>query len=229
MTSPTEGSEPFYVACDVCLNCGHVATVAPHVITIDPDTTLCSVLQQPTNAEEEYQAVRASLYSCTMAVRYRGSDPTMRTRLAELGLGYAIDGVVPDAVNVEFRRFATFRRADEERATDVLTRIVDTMVDGYRGAECNVFQSESATAGAIYRWTHVVPGILLTLAPCESAADRWSLRIHRPSPHIPEQARLTMATTAHDALTALNGSRDVRWYRGVPTDRPWGEWSRFPL
>lgn len=224
-----ETDTPFYVDCDSCLSCGASGAVPGGLWVYDDDTGQCRISRQPTNAVETYQAVRATLFSCTEAVQYRGTDEHLRARLAAIGQVGAIDGPVPEGVEPEERRFATLRRDDGDHARRLLRAIVKRPRDGYDPCGAQRVWGFRTAARVALIWHVVCPGLRLTLTASRHDPDRWLLRIRRRSVRTPPMAVLTMACSLDDRLQALGADREVRWYIGDPSSRPWADSSPFPV
>jgi hypothetical protein len=79
----------FYVISEECISCGAPAHAAPDLM-IDAvwedghKFQSCRFIRQPSTVEELDQAIAAVNASCVCAVRYRGTDPAI---LSRLGIG----------------------------------------------------------------------------------------------------------------------------------------------
>ena len=81
----------FYVEQHECITCGVPATVAPDLIRhheTDTGCGSCYFIKQPTIPSEIDQAVAAVNDSCVCAVRYRGSDPAILTRISPMSVDH---------------------------------------------------------------------------------------------------------------------------------------------
>lgn len=89
--TPLNARGDFYVAKGECITCGAPEAEAPDLMAFDEAESSCYFQRQPSTSEEFDQAVRALCVSCCGAVRYRGTDPTVQKKLADLGDIQSID------------------------------------------------------------------------------------------------------------------------------------------
>jgi hypothetical protein len=89
--TPSNAPGDFYVAKDQCITCGAPEAEAPALMGFDEGVSSCFFRRQPANLDELNAAIRAIHFSCCGAVRYRGSDPYVQRKLADLGDLESID------------------------------------------------------------------------------------------------------------------------------------------
>lgn len=74
----TEGD--FFVENNMCMACDAPCSIAPELMAYD-EKMHCYFKRQPQNREEIEHAIYAVGVSCTEAVRYKGNDPEILTRI----------------------------------------------------------------------------------------------------------------------------------------------------
>ena len=98
---PTENLDvegPFYVT-NQCLICALPVETAPHNIkwhyteNCQDCPNSCHIAKQPENDEELNLVLEAMHGSCVEAIRYRGTDPQVLTKLSSLGLHHLCDAL----------------------------------------------------------------------------------------------------------------------------------------
>lgn len=91
---PLNAAGDFYVAEGMCIACEAPEHEAPDLMAHDQAADgvyHCYFKRQPTTPQELARAVMAVAVGCCGAVRYGGTDPAVRYRLAELDAAEACD------------------------------------------------------------------------------------------------------------------------------------------
>ena len=94
---PRNAPGPFYSDDDGCIICGAPNAAAPDLMGWHEETrggitySHCMFLRQPATPDEVDRAIRAMDVSCVENLRYRGTDPDIRARLHDMGLGHLCD------------------------------------------------------------------------------------------------------------------------------------------
>src|SRR5258708_4237851 len=99
---------PFYVVNGCCMTCMIPHVVAPTLMDFDTVEGHCFFSRQPENEEEVYQAIQAVAFSEVQCLRYRGNDPEVLRRLAEIDSSDACDQPPPPGATVVLRNHVTF-------------------------------------------------------------------------------------------------------------------------
>jgi ferredoxin len=81
---PDNAAGPFYVEYGCCTACGVPEAVAPELFAWDGNDH-CFVKRQPTTPAETDKALQVVAHAELSCIRYRGCDPEVMTRFAELG------------------------------------------------------------------------------------------------------------------------------------------------
>lgn len=92
---PQNADGPFYVTDGCCTACGVPASSAPDLFAWDSQDH-CFVKRQPSTQGEIEQMLRAVRGAELDCIRYRGLDPDITTRFAELGVPGLCDLGAPD-------------------------------------------------------------------------------------------------------------------------------------
>jgi len=106
---------PFYVVNGCCTACGVPFAEAPGLFAYD-DVNHCFVTQQPASKQEHDQVVRAAWGAELQCIRYRGNDPQMLRRFAELGEPHLCDVSPPSEVLPVVRDLVTFETNSPQHA-----------------------------------------------------------------------------------------------------------------
>lgn len=81
----------FYVEDGCCITCMVTEVHAPNLIGFDESENHCFVAKQPTNENEVYQAIKATWAAEVDCLRYKGQNPRILRRLAEVGASDSCD------------------------------------------------------------------------------------------------------------------------------------------
>jgi ferredoxin len=104
---------PFYVVDGCCTACGVPVSVAPDLFVYD-ESDHCYVKRQPRTEEEFDRAFRAIWGAELQCIRYRGDDPAVLRRFAELGEPHLCDVPPSPAIRPVVRDHVTFDTASPD-------------------------------------------------------------------------------------------------------------------
>jgi hypothetical protein len=107
---PNNVPGPFYVVDGCCTACGVPFAEAPGLFAYD-GAYHCYVKRQPGTKDELNGMLRAAWASEVQCIRYRGKDPEVLRRLAELGEAHLCDVAPPPGVKPVLRNHVTFDAA----------------------------------------------------------------------------------------------------------------------
>jgi hypothetical protein len=113
---------PFYVEDGCCLTCSVPHDIAPGLFGWTKDESHCFVRRQPASPGEIDSAIRALWSAEASCIRYRGADPALLKRIAELGEPDQCD-VDPGSARVRVRDRVFFSSAQSE--TDTALHLAD--------------------------------------------------------------------------------------------------------
>ena len=91
--SPSNATGDFYVVAADCIRCLLPECQAPTLMGFDELDEHCYFARQPQTQEQVDAAIAALASACCGALRYRGRDPAILTRLSDLGQAAQIDVV----------------------------------------------------------------------------------------------------------------------------------------
>lgn len=98
---------PFYVIDGCCTACGVPFSEAPGLFAYD-DTNHCFVSRQPSTPREFDQVFLAAWAAELQCIRYRGNDPQLLSRFAELGEPHLCDVPPPPEIRPVVRDLVSF-------------------------------------------------------------------------------------------------------------------------
>jgi hypothetical protein len=104
---PKNAPGPFYVVDGCCTACGVPVSEAPGLFAYD-EVDHCFVQRQPSTPREFDQAFHAAWAAELQCIRYRGNDPKMLRRFAELGEPHLCDVSPPPGICPVVRDLVTF-------------------------------------------------------------------------------------------------------------------------
>ena len=204
---------PFYVEDGCCITCGVPEATAPELFGWTEGDLHCFVWRQPGSPGETDAMVRALWSAEVDCIRYRGSDPALLKRIAELGSADLCD-VDPGRVRLRLRDRVVFRSrlGEADPAVDLADRFQASLL-----AEKRLYpyrfrpRRRWRPAKVIFSWN---AGILgkgryhsVTFAGVggesrlfEARLGPWSSAIHG------------LALIVDDWLKGPEGAGDVRWF-----------------
>lgn len=120
---PCNAPGPFYVEDGCCITCGVPEATAPELFGWTEGEVHCFVRRQPANPEETDAMVRALWSAEAECIRYRGTDPALLKRIAELGSAHLCDEN-PGRGRLRLRDRVVFRSrlGETDRAVDLADR-----------------------------------------------------------------------------------------------------------
>jgi hypothetical protein len=104
---PDNAPGPFYVEYGCCTSCDLPRMVAPDHFAYDGNSH-CFVARQPQTSAELSKVVRAVWGAEAECIRYRGNDPGLLRRLAEIGLPHCCDVAPPGGIQPQIRNYVSF-------------------------------------------------------------------------------------------------------------------------
>ena len=104
---PKNAPGPYYVVDGCCTACGVPVSEAPSVFSYD-EANHCFVKRQPSTAREFDQTFRAAWAAELQCIRYRGNDPLVLRRFAELGEAHLCDVPPPPEIRPVVRDLVVF-------------------------------------------------------------------------------------------------------------------------
>lgn len=108
---PKNAAGPFYVVNGCCASCELPLEDAPELFAFDGKSH-CYVKRQPSSKEEFDKALLAASGAELACIRYKGSDPEILRRFAELGRPELCDDRPPGHIQPVFRNCVTFDALD---------------------------------------------------------------------------------------------------------------------
>ena len=108
---PKNAPGPFYVVDGCCVTCLAPHQQAPTLMGFDAVEENCFVKQQPQTEDEKAQAIRAVWSAELQCLRYKGNDPEILRRLAEIGVADVCDLALLRASTPILRNHVTFKAA----------------------------------------------------------------------------------------------------------------------
>lgn len=128
---PENAAGPFYVEDGCCLACGVTVDTAPEIFDWAPRQDHCYVRRQPEGEAEIYRTLQACMNSELSCIRYRGEDPSLLKRIADIGLPECCDAPAPPSAGM-VRDRAVFR---SPRAGETAVSLADRFRAYLRDAE----------------------------------------------------------------------------------------------
>jgi hypothetical protein len=205
---------PFYVVDGCCTACGVPESAAPDLFSYDAEQH-CFVKRQPGSADEIARmlaAVRGAELDC---IRYRGSDPDIIERFAELGVpGLCDRGPKVDA-EVMLRKQVSFAKPSEGGATaeDMCSSFCEYVLDD-AGIRARPITIEGDWASFEFAWVEDQ----FHFVRFRRLLDGQWLAQH--------YGNVGVSDWLQEWLVHIGGT-DVRWYRGSDATRAQG-WRATP-
>lgn len=157
---PRNAAGPFYVEHGCCTACDVPMVEAPELFEYDAENH-CFVSQQPQTNEEVTRAIGAAWCAELQCIRYRGDDPEILRRFAELDLRLLCDVEPPAHIVPLIRNHATFTAIADSAAqiAESFRRHLTSKVDGLREFKFRAIHSTSSdtwgtrvTRGRTWGW-----------------------------------------------------------------------------
>jgi hypothetical protein len=119
-------SGDFYVEDGCCITCMVPEFYAPDLMSFDESNSHCFVAKQPSNADEIYQAIKATWAAEVECIRYGGSDTEILRRLAEAGLSERCDEQkIIQKIKPLLRNHVVFECAEIKSVNELAQQIKD--------------------------------------------------------------------------------------------------------
>jgi hypothetical protein len=177
------------------------------------DETHCFVRRQPENADEIDGAVRALWSSEVDCIRYRGTDPALLKRIAELGGADRCD-VDQGRVRMRIRDRVLLRSrlGEADSATALADRFRSYLAEADRPWPYRLRPRRRwRPARVIFSWDSGITGKghfnSVTFAVCGEGKGRFLARLAAWSP-----AATGLALLVHDWLKEAEAAEEVRWF-----------------
>jgi hypothetical protein len=212
---PQNVEGPFYVENGLCMGCGAPESEANGLMSHDA-TGHCFFVLQPTSSEEVDSAIRATWASCCGAIRYGGDDPTIITRLAELGEAFLCDERVSASIKSVHRNQVRFEYRDDSNAVvhQISRFIVRLMATSLHrdNSECTGFQYEADSSSFQHVWgksksLNDNKGYSIRIRIKHENSSWWRLSLSEN-----EQAETGTAIQVDKALRESSFIHSVRWF-----------------
>jgi hypothetical protein len=170
---PKNSPGPFYVVDGCCTACDVPVSEAPELFAYD-DANHCYVKRQPRTKEELDRAFRVAWVAELQCIRYRGDDPEMLRRFAELGEPHLCDVPPPPEILPVVRDLVTF---DTDSPDHARLSAID-LAEAYRGYLLRLDRKrEGLGARFRYRFMPLVGNsVTASLAYSWFADDRHSVK-----------------------------------------------------
>jgi len=210
---PSNAPGPFYVEEGCCISCGVPHDVAPEIFAWAEGERHCFVARQPRDGDEIDRTLRALWSAETDCIRYRGSDPALVKRIAELGGGAQLD-TDPGDVGERFRDLVTFRSAIEQDSAGDLADRFRAQLGAHAGPCPYHLRPRRAwrPTRVVFSWTVGVSRWpqyhSVTFAARSERKGRFEARLS--SAWAP--ARRGLAIIVQDWLKSSEAAQDVRWF-----------------
>jgi len=207
---PSNAPGPFYVEEGCCIACAVPHQIAPDLFGWTEGDTHCFVRRQPADPAETDAMVRALWSGEVDCIRYRGADPALLKRIAELGSADLCD-VQPGRTRLRVRDRVVFRSRLGE--TDRAAGLADRFEASLR-AKDRPFQFRPRRrwrpAKVIFSWDAEIfrRGHFHSVSFAEAGGGgRFEARLDFWS-----GAKQGLGLIVHDWLTGPEGAEDVRWF-----------------
>lgn len=155
---PNNAPGPFYVVHGCCTACDVPVSEAPNLFAYD-EANHCFVKRQPSTSREYDQAFRATWAAELHCIRYRGDDPQMLRRFAELGEPHLCDVSPPLGIRPVIRDLVTFDSTSLDCANMSASDLAKAYQNSVRERLQSVYQlrfmpmsGDDRTAQLTYSW-----------------------------------------------------------------------------
>ena len=214
---PCNAPGDFYVENGCCITCGVPHDIAPELFAWTEDDSHCFVRRQPAGPDEVDDAIRALWSAEAGCIRYRGADPALLERIAELGEADQCD-VKPGRVRVRVRDRVTFGsgRGETDTALDLADRFRTHLATSdrhfpyavrprrwWRPARV-VFSWDAFLNGSLHRRSHFHS---VDFAASRRGSGRFEARLAGWRP-----AANGLGLMVDDWLKTVEAAKDVRWF-----------------
>ena len=214
---PKNVAGDFYVVNGCCTACGVPEGAAPELFAWDK-ANHCFVKRQPKTRDDFERALHALRGAELQCIRYRGSDPDLMQRIADLGEPELCD-LGPPGLKGVFRDHATFDTsgATFRQAVDAAVNFREFFLTRSPEHRVRGFGDSAGTASLSISWyrENYHPIFFADLHRRES---RWLVR---------HEGHLGVSDLLHEWLSTQGGFSNIRWY----SEESWNNdkaWQRTP-
>jgi hypothetical protein len=230
--NPKNAPGPFYVLRNECLRCGAPPAEAPDLVRLDDDDDDddyggCYFYKQPETEVEVEAAIMAMHVSCVEALRYGGTDPTIRRRLSLLGSGHLCDHPFPRPIFIRDRVTFCLTTTPWSEVDDA-NEVAKLVVAWFERARPDGATTKPITGDSVvhvtFDFTHCAKyadprRYTITRISLARITDGAHAMIYRDPPHkyawllVDEESKKRGYPPAwlHDVLVN-NGAAIIRWY-----------------
>lgn len=218
---PKNASGPFYVEFGCCTACDVPMVEAPGLFAYDSDNH-CFVKRQPESSEEVTNAISAAWCAELQCIRYRGDDPDVLRRLAELDLRELCDVEPPANIVPLIRNHVTFV-TNLDSAARLAGRFREYLTslntDGLREFRFRAIQESDDSAAFECAWYEEDFHAIRVSAVAETES-RW----HVWHPMAGSLGDRGASNLVHSWLSSDGFEcNDIKWY----TESDWNDSQRF--
>lgn len=209
---PKNVTGPFYVEYGCCTACDVPMQEAPNHFAYDSDNH-CYVCQQPNNASDTTDMIGTAWMAELRCIRYRGDDPDILRRFAELGLREICDVQPPHHISPVIRNHVEFSLiGNTELATpqQLAAHFVDHLIsknNEWQQFKTKPIQASTHSASLAFSWYeddfHVV-----TFAADPGSNAKWHVE-HSPA----DPSAHGVGNTVSDWLSRFPATfANICWY-----------------
>lgn len=219
---PDNAPGVFYVTAGCCTACGVPLDAAPELFAYD-QSSHCYVKRQPSTVGETEGALNAVRRAELACIRYRGDDPEILQRFAELDQLQVCDAPAARGLRPMLRNHVAFDSADPDTAAwsrkDLVAEFVKHVVSlsGPSRYRLSSVEDDGRDANVKVAW-YEEQFHSLFFRRVDAATGRWMIR------HL---GNLGVSELVDRWLKTDGRFSGMRWYAGLPEDRPW-EWRETP-
>jgi hypothetical protein len=202
---PDNAPGAFYVEDGCCTACGVTVDVAPDVFSWveGPEHTYCVVAHQPRTADALDRTLVAMWSGELDCVRYRGSDPDILRRIAEMDMASLCDHPPPANVRPLWRSHVSF--CDSAGALGLANSFVEHFGQGRHRAYPSKVRGNEVSAMAEVSWFEKAYHAVMF----EVLEDGRRLAIAVPSD---SRAGIGLSRTIEVWLHDRRSASEIRWY-----------------
>ena len=222
---PKNAPGPFYVENECCMFCMAPHAHAPTLMGFDDLDKHCFVRQQPQTDEEIYRAILAVRSSEFQCLRYRGHDPDILRRLAEIGVGEACYYPLPTSEPI-LRNHVTFAATFTDEALHIATAFRDYILSqNSEYVKFKVTHPKRKGKGVAFAFSWFEDHFYtVNVEREEPQTSRWLVH-HSP---IWEVGSVGVTLMIDDWLRSDTRFSDFRWYASDVWDRARDVWQERP-
>jgi hypothetical protein len=235
---PKNVAGDFYVEDGCCTACLVPEVYAPNLMGYDESDAHCFVAKQPTNEDEVYEALKMTWGAELECIRYKGEDPHILKRLAEVGAAdscdhkHLIQGIKP-----LFRNHITFHYPQIKSELELADQFKDHIlsqnskylryqVTGTKTDKSGVTFSFSWDGDNYYSiWFNQTKLDVWDIFN-RTGLDAWHI-FH--SPDYEQIGSKSISLTIDEWLRSKNEISDIKWHTNKAWDKALVEWQKTPF